>query len=250
MKSHIILPFILLSAGTAFSQNGTTGVAMRQEFAELAAHGGLSGQGFAAFQTYSSTQTEGSQFFFPDWADGEVITIRKEAYNAGLQFVYDKVRQELFIRKKDSALILLANKDEIQSFSLKNEDGNQFNFVNSKLFTDDRPEVFYQVLVYDSLALTLLKYINTALVKADLTDMMKQRMGEVYDAFVDKYFYFIFKNGGGLNPVQLKTKSLKKTFADLNMDPEKYLKDNPGIINEDYLINLVKFFNSQPVIKN
>ncbi|HMG67424.1 MAG TPA: hypothetical protein VK588_07055, partial [Chitinophagaceae bacterium] len=148
MKPVIFIPALLLSSTTLFSQ--VTNVAMGQEFANLAAHQGYASNGFSAYQSYKSSQINGSQFFLNDWSRGEVVTIRKEVFNEDLQFIYDKVRQEIFIRKKDSALILLANKDEIQSFSLKDEKGNQFHFINSKLFTDERPEVFYQVLVYDS----------------------------------------------------------------------------------------------------
>lgn len=244
MRTNIILPLLIFSTATLHSQSGTTAVAMGQEFAELAAHGGLSGKGFAAFQSYSSNQVNGSQFFLTDWSGGEVVTIRKEIYNEGLQFIYDKVRQELYVRQKDSSLILLTNKDEIKSFSLKNEFNEQFNFVNSKFFTDERPEVFYQILINDSTNLTLLKYIKTTLVKADMRDLMKVKEGDINDAFVDKNTYYIVNSKGELTTVQLKSKSLKKAFAELGLDAEPYLKDHPqGIIDEDYLIEMIKRFN-------
>jgi hypothetical protein len=241
IKSAIIFPALLLSSATLSAQ--VTNVAMGQEFTELAAHQGYASNGFSAYQSYTSSQVNGSQFFLPGWSRGEVVTIRKEVYNEDLKFLYDKVRQEIFIRKNDSSLILLANKDEIQSFSLKDGDGSQFNFVNSKLFTDDKPEVFYQVLVYDSSKLTLLKYIKTTFVKADYTDMMKVKEGEVYDAFVDKYIYYIVKANGILQPVELKTKSVKKVFGDLNINYESYMHTHYGAIDEEYLIDMVKQLN-------
>jgi hypothetical protein len=245
MKTRILVPALLFSTQALFSQSGTTGVAMGQEFAELAAHGGLSGKGFAAFQSYSSSQVNGSQFFLPDWVNGEVVTRRNEVYNEGLQFLYDKVRQELFVRQKDSSLILLTNKDEIQSFHLKDANKNQFRFVNSSFYTTERPEVFYQVLIDDSVKLTLFKYIKTSFVKADLTDMMKQREGDVYDAFVDKYFYFLSWHDGLLYPVQLKTKSVRKAFTDMHLDPDAYLKEHYQPVDEDFLIEMVKHFNQK-----
>ncbi|HET7000201.1 MAG TPA: hypothetical protein VFI33_02785, partial [Puia sp.] len=163
-KSTIILPALILSSAAASAQ--VTNVAMGQEFADLAAHQGIASNGFSAYQNYTSGQVNGSQFFLPGWSKGEVVTVHKEVYNEDLQFIYDKVRQEIFIRKKDSSMTLLANKDEIASFSLKDDQGKQYNFVNSKLYTDETPEVFYQVLVYDSNKLTLLKYIKTIYVKA------------------------------------------------------------------------------------
>ena len=68
------------------------------------------------------------------------------------------------------------DKEEIKSFTLKNE-GKTFTFVNSSLYSDSKPEIFYQVLVSDSARFTLLKYNNTKFVKADKTDMMRQKRG-------------------------------------------------------------------------
>jgi hypothetical protein len=243
MRFPIYFGLLYLSASGAYAQNGTTGVAMGQEFSELAAHGGLSGKGFAAFQSYSSTDVRGSQFFFPDWTSGELVTKRKEVFNTGLQFLYDKVRQQLFVRQTDSSLILLSNRDEIQSFSLRDGNNHQYNFVNSSLFSDERPEVFYQVLVYDSAKLTLLKYIKTTFEKADPQDLMKQNAGEVYDAFVDKNLYYLVWKNGLLNPVQLKTKSVKKVFADIHLDAESYLKEHYQPVDEDFLIEMANHFN-------
>jgi hypothetical protein len=240
-KSAIIFPALLLSSVTVSAQ--VTNVAMGQEFAELAAHQGYASNGFSAYQNYTSGQINGSQFFLPGWSKGELITIRKEVYNENLQFIYDKVRQEIFIRKKDSALILLANKDEVESFSLKDDQGKQYNFVNSKLFSDESPQVFYQVLVYDSTKLSLVKYIKTTYVKADYHDMMKVKEGEVNDAFVDKNIYYIVKADGILQPVELKNKSVKKVFSELNLPYQKYMNDHYQPVNEDYLIDMVKNVN-------
>jgi hypothetical protein len=241
MKTSILLPALVLSSAALSAQ--VTNVAMGQEFADLAAHQGYASNGFSAYQNYTSGQINGNQFFLPAWSKGEVITIRKEVYNEDLQFLYDKVRQEIFIRKKDSSLILLANKDEIQSFSLKDEDGRQYNFVNSKLFTDETPQVFYQVLVYDSSKLSLLKYIKTTLVKADYHDMMKVKEGEVDDAFVDKDIYYIVKADGILQPVELKNKSVKKVMSELNLPYQKYMNDHYQPVNEEYLVDIVKQMN-------
>jgi hypothetical protein len=241
VKYPIILPFLVLSTNVVLSQAATNTLGMTQEFAMLAAHGG-SPTSFATFQSYSSPDVDGSQFFFPDWQKGEVVTKNKEVFNTRLLFVYDKVRQELFIRQKDSSLILLGNKEDINSFTLK--DGyKEYNFVNSVFYSKIKPEVFYQVLVADSSKLTLLKYIKTSFVRADKTDMMKQREGKVYDAYIDKYTYYIVMGKGELQTVQLKTKSLKKTFADLNINPDHYLNEHTGVIDEDYVIDMVRQLN-------
>ena len=241
IKPLIIFQALLLSSASLSAQ--VTNVAMGQEFAELAAHQGYASNGFSAYQNYTSGEINGDQFFLPGWSKGEIVTTHKEVYYEDLQFLYDKVRQEIFIRKKDSALVLLANKDEIQSFNLKDEQGKQYNFVNSKLFTDETPEVFYQVLVYDSNKLSLLKYIKTTFVKADYHDMMKVKEGEVYDAFVDKDIYYIVQSDGVLKPVELKTKSLKKVFGEMNIPYQDYMKIHYQPVNEEYLIEMVKQLN-------
>jgi hypothetical protein len=243
-KSAIIFPAMMMSVATLSAQ--VTNVAMGQEFAELAAHQGYASNGFSAYQSYTSSQINGSQFFLPEWSSGEVITIRQEIYSQDLQFLYDKVRQELFVRKKDSAMILLTNKDEVKSFKLKNDEGEQFIFLNSKYFTGERPEVFYQMLINDSANLTLIKYIKTTLEKADTRDMMKVREGEINDAFVDKNTYYIVGPKSIQIPVQLKSRSLKNAFAELGINADTYLKDHPqGIIDENYLVMMVKELNRE-----
>jgi hypothetical protein len=241
MKTAIILSSLLISSAIVNAQ--VTNVAMGQEFAELAAHQGYASNGFSAYQNYTSGEANGSQFFLPAWSNGEVITVHKDVFNENLQFIYDKVRQELFIRKKDSAMVLLANKDEVASFSLKDDQGKQYNFVNSKMFSDETPEVYYQVLVYDSTKLTLLKYIKTTFVKGDYHDMMKVKDGEVNDAFVDKDIYYIVKSNGVLQPVELKNKSVKKVFSEMNLPYQKYMEDHYQPVNEDYLVDMVRQMN-------
>jgi hypothetical protein len=244
MRYHILLFSAFLASTVVFAQNSVNGVAMGQEFKELSAQASIpSYHGNPALQSYASSEVNGSQFFIPGWVNGEVITKRKDVYNSGLQFLYDKVRQQLFVRQKDSSLIVQTNIDEIQSFSLTDEKGQLYNFVNSSLFSNERPEVFYQLLVFDSARLTLLKYTKTNFVKADPTDMMKQREGNVYDAFVDKYTYYLVWQKGPLNPVQLKTKSVEKAFANMHLNPDAYLKEHYQPVDEDFLIAMTKQFN-------
>jgi hypothetical protein len=184
----------------------------------------------------------GSQFFLPDWSKGEIALISKEVFSNGILLTYDKVRQELFIKQQDAPDILLGTKEEINTFSLKDA-GKEYHFINSSVFSKEKPEVFYQVLVSDPTKITLLKYTKGTFVKADKNDMMKQKDGDIYDSFVDKVTYYVSKGNGELQPVQLKTKALKKTFADLNINIDNYINQHPGSIDEDFLISLVTELN-------
>lgn len=200
------------------------------------------GGGIDAFSTAPAGDVRGSQFFFSDWSKGEVVTIRKEVYGDDLRFVYDKVRQQLFVRKNESDPVLLTNKDEIQTFTLIKGDSVHI-FVNSKFYTADRPEVFFEILVFDSSKISLFKYIKTTLVRGNPNDMMKQSQGAVYDEFVDKNIYYLVKGKSGLVPVQLKLKSIKKAFEELDINCEAYLNSHPGTTDEKYLVDLVKSLN-------
>jgi hypothetical protein len=241
MKNKISLVILLFSAGNVFSQAGTNTVAMGNEFGMLAAHGGT-GANFSAYQSYSNNQVNGSQFFLADWSKGEIALNSKEVFSNGILLAYDKVRQELFIKQQDASDILLGTKEEINTFSLKDA-GKEYHFINSSVYSKEKPEVFYQVLVSDPSKITLLKYTKGTFVKADKNDMMKQKEGDIYDSFVDKVTYYISKANGELQPVQLKTKALKKTFADLNINIDSYLKQHPESVDEDYLISLVMELN-------
>jgi len=241
MKNKISLVIFLFSTINAFSQAGSNSIVMGNEFAMLAAHGG-SATSFSTFQSYSNNQVNGSQFFLADWSKGEIALNSKEVFNNGILLAYDKVRQELFIKQLDAPDILLGTKEDINTFSLWDA-GKEYQFVNSSVYSKEKPGVFYQVLVSDPSKLTLLKYTKGTFVKADKTDMMKQKEGEIYDSFIDKVTYYISKGNGDLQPIQLKTKSLKKTFNDLNINIDKYINEHPGSVDEDYLISLVMDLN-------
>lgn len=241
MKNKISLIILLFCTANVFSQAGTNSVAMGNEFAMLAAHGG-SPTSFSTFQSYSNNQVEGTQFFLPDWRNGEIVLNNKEVFNKGIFLAYDKVRQELFIKQQDASDILLGTKDDINSFSLMDA-GKKYNFVNSSVYSKVKPYVFYQVLVADPSKLSLLKYTKGTFVKADKTDMMKQKEGDIYDSFIDKVTYFISRENCELGQLQLKTKALKKTFTDLNINIDRYINEHPGSVDEDYLISLVMELN-------
>jgi hypothetical protein len=238
MKYRILILISILSIHKCFAQTATN-LSITQEFANVT---NTRGNGTSAMQSYTSAQTDGNQFFLPDWKKGEIISSNNVVFNSGFLFAYDKVRQEVFIRQRDSAVIVMGNKGEIKFFTLS-DGGKDYHFANSILYTMVTPEFFYQILAGDSSKLTFLKYTRTTFVKADHADMMKQKEGNVYDAFVDNYTYYISKRNGEPKQVQLKTKSLKKTFADLNIDIDKYISDHPGLIDEDYVIALVTDLN-------
>ena len=236
MKRCLFFTLFLLCATISYPQARLTEA---HEFDQFQKAGG---GGVAAFKTGVNTEADGSQFFLPDWSKGNIELNSNIVFNEGLLLIYDKVRQEIFIKQEDSAVVLLGTKEDIKSFTLKDAD-KEYNFINSAFFSNTKPEIYYQVLVMDPSKLTLLKYTKSTFVKADNTDMMKQREGKVNDSFVDHITYYISNGKGSLEPIQLKTKSVKKAFTELKINVDKYLSDHAEPINEDYLIAMVGALN-------
>jgi hypothetical protein len=237
MKCNIFFP-VLLFPSIIFCQNSANPVSIHQEFATMA----TTHENSSSLQTFSTNQVDGSQFFLPDWQKGELALDNNEVFNKDIFFAYDKVRQELFMHLKDSTAILLGDKDRIKSFSLKT-DTRQYNFITSARYSDARPLVFYQLLVDDSAKLTLLKYTSASFVHADKTDMMQMKEGNIYDAYVDKYTYYVVKGNVNPQPVALKLKSIKQVLSEMGINADKYIHEHSGAVNEDYLIGLVKTLN-------
>src|SRR5258708_4777279 len=111
MKKIIVLLISSFLFGKAFSQISSVG--MTNEFKEITGMGRIqSGEGL---QTYNSGNVKGSQFFNETWSMGSVTGANKAVISNNYLFLYDKVRQELFIRPKDTDLIVLVDKNQILS---------------------------------------------------------------------------------------------------------------------------------------
>jgi hypothetical protein len=239
-RKYILLVVLLFNCLIAYTQTFSPTLSSGNEFDIFQKSGG---GGIAAFKTNYSSDVKGSQFFLPDWETGEVVSTKQESYRLGLEFIYDKVRQELFVRNKGSETVLTANKEEIHSFSLDDGSNGPLNFLSSKVFTGKNPIVFYQVLVLDSSKVSFYKLTSTRFVRADPTDMMKEKQGDVRDEFVDKYSYYLANQNGALKPVELKAKSIKKVLEEFRINGETYLREHSEPQDEKYFIEMIKSLN-------
>jgi hypothetical protein len=238
MKSILCLSASLVLFSTAWSQ--IQNAEMAADFKEISKFGSRA-SGFEGFNTYHSGNVEGSQFFFPNWSMGSVTTVSNEKVGSNFVFLYDKVRQELFMKMRDSSTILLADKNQISSFTL-NTNGTH-NFVPSATYDPSNKGNFFEVLVKNEKGYTLLKLVKTKFVKADERDIEKQRLGEVYDSFQDQITYYIYNNGT-LQPVALKERSILKALAPVKDKVSGYLAQHSGTIDESFLADLVTSLNN------
>ncbi|HEX3023844.1 MAG TPA: hypothetical protein VHP12_01420, partial [Chitinophagaceae bacterium] len=238
MKNLFLSICCLLWLNLVFAQD-VSAVGMQNEFNEISKYGRLqtSAQGF---QSYSSGIVNGSQFYYPNWIPGSVITADKELIkNDKYVFLFDKVRQELFIKIKNSDSVLLADKNQIYSFTLYAADKPSV-FEPASHFDPNKKGIFYTVLVKNENAYTLLKSVKTTLIKANGYDMEKIKAGNNYDEFKDEITYYISHKNGLPQKVDLKEKSIKKVFSNTKQIQDHLQQNETDKIDEQFLIRLIQ----------
>jgi hypothetical protein len=236
---------ILLSVSLAYCAVASAQIVaddMNDEFKEISKYGSRQ-SGFEGFQTYHSGHVEGNQFFNPTWSTGSVTTISNEQFGKNYMFLYDKVRQELFLKWKDSSFVLLADKNMITGFTLNTD--RTHSFVAAGAYDPANKGNFFEVLLKSDKGYSLYKLTKTKFVKADERDMEKQKLGDIYDTFVDEITYYLVKDS------VVKTLALRKNSVLKALPPP--LKDkvstffnqhSGGPLDEELLIGAIEFLNS------
>lgn len=235
MKKIIVLPVLLFLSTAIFSQVESAQIA--REFKQVMSNGGTNG-----IQTYSTGEVKGSQFFVPNWTTGSVTTKSNQVISNNYLFLYDKVRQQLFIKQADSSVILTGEKDQISGFTLNGD--RVYNFVSASAYDPSDKTNFYEVLSSDNKGYSLLKLVKANFVKADQTDMLRMKDGDIYDKFVDDISYYISYDNGIPKKITFKEKSIAKAFPALKEKLTAYFDQHDCQSgNENFLINAVKSFN-------
>ena len=242
-KIFLIITLVFL-APLAFGQYSPT-TSMQDDFKQMSGYSKRSSYG--SFQSYSSGEVKGSQFFYPTWAKGSVTTINNEVIFKNYMFLFDRVRHELFIVYKpddnDPKEVLQGDKPQIRSFSINTD--REHVFVPGRIYATENPGDFYEVLEKNDSAYTLLKYVKTRLVKFDKSDIEKVKRGDMYDEFVDNTTYYIVYRSAKPVKISFREKSIisalplsKKTVI------ENYFNDHgQQEQNDDFLIKLVGIIN-------
>ena len=204
--------------------------------------------GYQGFQTYGAQNVRGSQFFYPGFQDGSVTTINNEQLTGIYQFLFDKVRQELFITSKtdksSSPEVLVAEKQQVKSFSITTD--REHTFVAARIYDPSNTTDFYELLNKNDSPYTLLKAVKTTFVKMDYRDLEKVKHGDIYDEFVDKTSYYVSYKSGKPREISFRKKNLANAFqADKKILIENYIDNHPNDdVDEGYLLNLVYSANN------
>jgi hypothetical protein len=240
MKKGYLTAWCLLLAVCSHAQGGADENLMRADFAAAAKYGSRQ-TGAEGLRTHSSG-VKGSQFYFPSWSKGSLITNSKAELGDKYLYLFDKVRQELFIQVPDSNAIFLMNKSEIHSFILKTDKPHTFEIASD--FDPGRTTDFFEILVRNE-KYTLLKSTKTTFVKFDPHDMMRVKNGDLDDAFVDEYTYYVTLNGGPLQAIPLKAGAIRKVLAAEKAKVTDYFNTNADEeVDEKFLVGLIGFINS------
>ena len=238
MKPAILLIAAVFSSAVTYSQ--VVADDMGDEFKEISKFGSRQ-SGFEGIQTYHSGTVEGNQFFSAGWSTGTVTTLSNEHFGRNYLFLYDKVRQELFLKWKDSSIVLLADKAMIAAFSLNTD--RTHNFVAAGQYDPSNKGNFFEVLVKDDSGYSLFKLIKTKFVKADERDMEKQKLGDIYDTFVDDITYYIIKDGI-VKAIALRKNSILKALPAVRDQASRYFDQHADhAIDEALLIGVIQSLN-------
>lgn len=242
MKTLLSILSVLFVAATANAQTASIAANLKQAGLRAGNNGG-----YQTIQTYTSETVKGSQFFSPGFMDGSVTTINNETFTGIYQFLFDKVRQELFViaksDKKPQPEVLLAEKQQVKSFTINTD--REHTFVAARNYDPTNTSDFFEVLKRDDSGYTLLKLVKTTFVKFDYRDMQKVKRGDINDEFVDKATYYISYKSGKPQEISLKKKNLAKAFqADKKAFVDNYTDSHGDDVDEAYLMILVLAVNN------
>jgi len=245
--SFLAILFIIVLQVNAQGSLNPANVAMREDFSSISKFGGRQTSS-QVIQTYSNNEVKGSQFFNPNWAPGNVVTSNNETITNNYLFLFDRVRQELFIKLKDSDVVLTADKTQVASFTLITDKAHLF--VPDTKFNKDaagKDIRFYEVLEMNDNGYCFFKYVDTKFVKSNPNDMMKIKSGDFSDEFVDNTTYYVFSPEAGLTKISFKEQSILKALESSKQEKAKayFSAHNSERVDENFVSNLVKMLNAK-----
>jgi hypothetical protein len=214
-------------------------VGMSNEFNSIT-HYGSRQTGFEGLQTYSTHNVNGSQFFNDTWSAGSVTSPGKNIFSSGYLFLYDKVRQQLFVKQKDSDLVVLIDKNQIYSFTITTDKPHLFQ--RASLYDPSNKNDFFELLAQNN-DYTLLKLNSATFEKANPNDMEKVKNGIFEDAFVDHVTHYLYHKNK-LQKIALNENSIRKALRDQQDKVDEFfsLHENDEM-TETLLLSLINQLN-------
>jgi hypothetical protein len=237
-KNLFAIPFCCFLYFHSFSQISSVG--MGQEFKSITQYGSRQ-SGFEGLQTYSSHNVDGSQFFTDSWSTGSITSQNKQVFSDSYLFLYDKVRQELFVKQKDSNVVVLIDKNQIFSFTINTDKPHLFQ--HAQIYDLNNTVDFFEMLSQNN-NYTLLKLNKASFEKANPNDMEKVRGGVFEDAFVDHITYYLYHNNK-LQKITLNESSIRKALKDQQSAVNDFFNVHEDEeVTEELLVSLISHLKS------
>jgi Holliday junction resolvase RusA-like endonuclease len=87
------------------------------------------------------------------------------------------------------------------------------------------------------------KDLGTTFIKASFVTNGITSSGNNYDEYKDDAVYYVVKQGGQPQKIELKSKAIKTAFAAEADKVKKFFSDNEGDVDENYLKALGDYLN-------
>lgn len=173
----------------------------------------------------------GSRYMCVVFAHGYLINGSDElVYQPNYLLDYDKIGGGLLLTA-DGKKIVNVIWDQVKSFTLYSMDDQRYDF--EKVTAVDNSH-FLQVIASGP-KYKIYKSIKTKFVKADYVNNGAAPHGHDYDEYVDDADYYLVADGAQPQKFTPKKKVLKEIFAKDEDKLNKFMTDNSGKIDDDYL---------------
>ncbi|MBS1531006.1 MAG: carboxypeptidase regulatory-like domain-containing protein [Bacteroidetes bacterium] len=181
----------------------------------------------------------GSQYKFEVFVHGYLINGSDElVYKPNYMLDYDKVGGGLLLTA-DKKKIVNVISDQVKSFTLYSMSDQRYDFTKVPAIDNSH---FVQVVAAGP-KYKIYKLTKTTFVKSDYVNNGVVSHGHDYDEYVDDDTYFIEADGGQPQKFSPKKRALKEVFAKDADKLGKFMSENSGSINDEYLGKLGAFMN-------
>lgn len=182
----------------------------------------------------------GSRYMFKTFVHGFFTdTLNNQIYSPYYLFDYEK-QSGFLLLTADKKHVQELMKDQIKSFTLYDNKDQSYHF-------EKVPEIdkvhFVQVLAKGR-KYRIYKLIKTSFIPSEISHGAMGDRGNPYDEYVDNTDYYLMDvQSKHLEKLSLRKRALKESFANETAKVDKFISDNSGDIDDNYLGKLGDYMN-------
>lgn len=208
----------------------------------VASDAGFDATAGAIFPVFHPKQeTQGSRYFFKDWAHGSVVKMDdKTIANPDYMFNYDKIGGGLLL-SKDGHSAIEVDRDMVKAFTITDENNVTVTFANMPQLD----KTHYVQVLADGSKYKIYKVIKTKFEQANYSTDGLMTSGNDFDSYTDQAsYYLIDAKTGAAQTIVLKKKALKSLFPTEADKVNKFMSDHADdTMDDNYFATLGSFVN-------